>query len=54
MVAGTITIERLLELLLQQIEVNRRLTVRVEMLETRYAAKPAARTRPRAKPFAKA
>ena len=35
--AGTITIEQVLELLLQQIEVNRRLTARVEMLETRLA-----------------
>lgn len=35
--SGTITIEQVLELLLQQIEVNRRLTVRVEMLEARLA-----------------
>jgi hypothetical protein len=35
--AGTITIEQVLELLLQQIEVNRRLTARVEMLEARLA-----------------
>ena len=35
--SGTITIEQVLELLLQQIEVNRRLTARVEMLEARLA-----------------
>lgn len=35
--AGSITIERVLELLLQQIEVNRRLTARVELLEARLA-----------------
>ncbi|GDY09766.1 hypothetical protein LBMAG52_32520 [Planctomycetia bacterium] len=37
MSAGTITIEQVLELLVQQIEVNRRLTARVEMLEARLA-----------------
>ena len=35
--AGTITVEQVLELLLQQIEVNRRLTARVELLEARLA-----------------
>lgn len=35
--AGSITIEVVLELLVQQIEVNRRLTARVEMLEARLA-----------------
>ena len=34
---GTITIEQVLELLLQQIEMNRRLTARVEMLEAQLA-----------------
>ena len=35
--AGTVTAEQLLELLLQQMEVNRRLLARVEMLEVRLA-----------------
>ena len=35
--AGTVTAEQLLELLLQQMEVNRRLLARVEILEARLA-----------------
>ena len=37
MAAGTIRIEQVLELLLQQLAVNRRLMARVELLETRLA-----------------